>query len=250
MFYVFFKIEPDFILAGFVFFSTLFIYTWQRFAKIKSNQPFSGIRLQWMLTHSKFVEISLIFSGIATLFFLLLLQLNTLKIIIPFGMIAFLYVGKFPFKRLFNLRDIPLLKAHLVAGVWAGISVVLPAFQSTVFFTKEIWIFFSSMYCFILSLAIIFDVRDVDLDETQKLTVPQLLGKKGAVAVAVLINLISVFTLIFLRQELLLSLIFFSVLSAALFIIALNRKDDFYFSFWMDGLILFFSGLIIFATLF
>lgn len=203
-----------------------------------------------MLTHSKFVEISLIFSGIATLFFLLLLQLNTLKILIPFGMIAFLYVGKFPFKNLFNLRDIPFLKAHLVAAVWAGISVILPAFQSSIFFTKEIWIFFSAMYCYILSLAIIFDVRDINLDETEKRTFPQLLGKKGAVAVAVLFNLIAIGAMIFLQRELFFLLIFFSLLSSLLFIVALKRQDDLYFSFWMDGLILFFSCLIIFATLF
>jgi len=203
-----------------------------------------------MLHNPGSVQLILFFSGIGSLFFLLLLQLETLKILIPFGIITFLYVGKFPVKKIINLRDIPFLKAHLVAGVWTGVSIILPALQSDLVWTWMHWIFFLAIYCFVLSLAIIFDIRDIQLDEPEKRTIPQLLGKKGAVAVAIFFNLAALGILIFLDQIFIVPLLFFSIISITSFIIALRRNDDFYFSFWVDGLILIFSAVIIVTTLF
>lgn len=250
IFYLFFKIRLDFILISFIFFSTLFIYTWQRFVKIKSSHPFTGMRLDWMLQHMSWVKLILLLSGFVSTLLLLLLQLNVLKILIPFGVVAFLYVGKFPFKKLFNLRDIPFLKAHLVAGVWAGMAVLFPAFQANFTLSREVWILFGSVYFFILSLAIIFDIRDVEMDEADKKTMPQLVGKKGAAVVAIGLSVMSATCLIYLSHKLLFPMLVFAALASFLYFIATKKREDFYFSFWMDGLIILFSGIIISSILF
>ena len=233
-------------MISFVFFATCFIYNWQRFAKIKSNHAISGNRLVWMQNNPKTVYLFLILTALGSTTLLLFLKTDVLKILVPFGAVSFLYVGKFPFKNLFNLRDVPFLKAHLVAGVWAGMVTILPAFQSDLILSKEIRIFFAVIYCFILSLAIIFDIRDVELDEPEKLTVPQLIGKRAAVVSAIILNLISCALLIYLKDSLMVLLLSLFCLAAVLFILALKKKDDFYFSFWLDGLILLFSTMIFF----
>lgn len=215
-----------------------------------AKQPFTGRRVEWMLYNKNWINFILVVSAASSLFLLMLLQLDVLTILIPFGVVAFLYVGKFPFKKLVNLRDVPFVKAHLVALVWAGISVLFPAFQTNFTVSREVWILLGSIYFFILSLAIIFDIRDVEMDEADKKTIPQLIGKKGASAVASAFNLISASGLIFLRDALLLPLIGFAALTFVLYFFATKIKEDFYFSFWMDGLIILFSGIIILSTLF
>jgi len=250
IFYIIFNLPFDYTLSCFVFSTTLFIYNWQRFAKIKSDQPFTGQRLEWMQRNKVSVLFLLVFSGCSGIFLLLFLQLDILKILIPFSVVAFLYVGKFPFKKLINLRDVPLVKAHLVAGIWAGMAVLLPAFQANVELDNEIWILFSSIYFFILSLAIIFDIRDIEMDEPSKKTIPQLIGIKPASFVAMGFNLLAVGLLIYLFNELFFTLIIFSILSAFFYFFATKKRGDFYFSFWIDGLIILFTTVTILTILY
>jgi len=197
-----------------------------------------------MLRNKLTVLFLLFLSGSSGLFLLLFLQINILKLLIPFSVIAFLYVGKFPCKKLVSLRDVPFMKAHLVAVVWAGMVVLLPTFQSNIKLSFEILIIFSSIYFFILSLAIIFDIRDIELDEPNKKTMPQLVGIKGASFVAMGFNLLSAGLLIYLCNELFFTLGIFSLLASIFCFFANDKREDLYFSFWIDGLIILFSGVI------
>ena len=221
----------------FEFFATLFVYTFQRFGKLKINLAFSGPRLDWMLANLIIVKMLMLFSVCFAAFFAIAFNWETLLLIFPFGLIAGLYVGKFPFHFPFNLRDIPFIKAHLIALTWSGMSVVIPMAEYGLSYQPKYFLFFGGIYLFIFSLAIVFDARDVDLDEPSKRTVPQIVGKKGALILSC--GLIGIAFLIFYLVGNYPILPFVSMLTfVELFVInSWNKKDDLYYSFYLDGLI-------------
>lgn len=224
-------------LLLFVFFSTVFIYTFQRFGKLKINLAFSGPRLAWMLNNLTFVVLVLCVSGIGAIFLAIKLQWVSLLILSPLAVIAFLYVGKFPFNFPFNLRDIPFAKAHFIALTWAGITVVLPMTEAGLKWTNQHQIFFAAAYLFILSLAVVFDIRDLSLDEPEKKTVPQIIGATGALIVSCSLLALS-FVLFFVAGNYDILPFFALLLLNLTFVInSINKKDDLYYSFYLDGLI-------------
>ncbi len=99
-------------------------------------------------------------------------------------------------------------------------SVLFPAFQANFALSRDVWILFGGIYFFIFSLAIIFDIRDVEIDETEKRTVPQLFGKKGAAFIAIMFTIFSAVCLIYLRTELLFPFLSFVAVTSILFYIA------------------------------
>jgi 1,4-dihydroxy-2-naphthoate octaprenyltransferase len=242
-----FNWELNFFMLAFVFTSTLFTYTFQRFAKIKSLQAFSGPRMQWMTSGIVKVAVILASSGLTTLLLLFFLEKKVVLLLMPLAAIAVLYVGKFPFRDFYNLRDIPFMKAHFISIVWAGIVVGLPVLQESGTIAGEVICVALAIYLFILALAVVFDIRDADVDEPEKKTLPQVLGKKAAAAVAAALCLAAVVLIITVDNRLVIPMSFVLLCSVVLCFGALRKRGDLYFSFWIDGLILLFGLAGLFA---
>lgn len=219
----------------------MWTYTFQRFAKIKSLQAFSGPRMEWMARHITLVVFILAACGLVLCISLFFLSQQVILVMIPLAVASVLYVGKFPFRDLFNLRDVPYLKVHIISAVWAGTTVLLPVINSGVAISSRIWMISLVVYLLILALAITFDVRDLDVDEPSKKTVPQLVGKHGALALAALINISAIALTVRLSNELLVPMLIFMLCATAMIFFARRRPDDFYYSFWLDGLIILFG---------
>lgn len=99
-------------------------------------------------------------------------------------------------------------------------------------------------FFFILAITIPFDIRDVDLDEADKRTIPQLVGIPIAKMIASLFALISFVLWIYLYPT-----FWPPAVGSALFTLGLimaSKKDrpDQYYSFFVDGLLLLQCGLI------
>lgn len=88
-----------------------------------------------------------------------------------------------------GLRRIPFLKAFIIAFVWASATVILPGTserEGTPFTSVDVWWFMSIWFGFILSIAIVFDIRDLPYDPPSLRTFPQVFGQRRAKAIAIL----------------------------------------------------------------
>src|SRR5690606_33529009 len=88
-------------------------------------------------------------------------------------------------KKWFRLRDIPAIKAVLIAITVSYLTSVLPMLLSESY-SNKILIHFAERFFFILAITIPFDIRDQKFDSHSFLkTLPLLIGEKKAKLVSV-----------------------------------------------------------------
>jgi hypothetical protein len=91
------------------------------------------------------------------------------------GIISFFYVLHVPGLKGKNLRDIPGIKIYIIALVWVLITVIVPYLIDTNLNFQKTLILFGAEVLFMISITIPFDIRDINLDEKSKKTIPQLI---------------------------------------------------------------------------
>lgn len=206
--------------------------------KLKTGQNLTGERKNWMHRNMGFSWGVTIISALVSLVCLLLLNIEVVWILVPAGVIAFLYVGRLISVKQLGLRDIPHLKVYLVAFVWSILSGVLPALNDGVSFSSPVWIFTAAVFLVILALSIVFDLRDVDLDEKSTRTIPQLVGERGARVLAAFILLAGCFLWSLIGADLVFPAAVTGISGVILLGVYQPSRSDFYYSFLMDGVIL------------
>lgn len=231
-------LKPDPIVLTFTFFSTLFIYNFQRLVKLKMSTAFSGQRLIWMQTNLLVSKIMTAFGLISSLILIFLLDLHTFFVLIPAGVIALFYSGNFILKSSGGLRDLPFLKAYFVSLSWASVTVFLPALHHHFENTNAIIVTGTAVFLFVFSMAIVFDLRDLNVDEKTKRTVPQLFGSTATLVLSLICLVFSMlFPLLINHKVLAISII--TILIGTILISRLTKeKPDLFYSFWLDGLLL------------
>jgi hypothetical protein len=173
-------------VLGFVFSSTLFTYNFQRLLKIHVKINLSGDRVEWIKNHQKFIYCITVFSLIFTIYFSWIFLTSVWVLFFISGGLSFFYVWKVPFLKGKNLRDLPGIKIYLIAFVWVLICVLMPNVIENDFHEVDSILTISiAIFAFIVSITIPFDVRDVNLDELSKKTIPQLLGVNSAVYLSI-----------------------------------------------------------------
>lgn len=235
--------EPDWIVCAFVFAATLFIYNFQRIVKLRTATAFSGDRLIWMKRNLLLSNLFAIAGLLSSLFLFFLLETPTVFLLIPIGIVALFYVGKFLLKNVGGFRDIPFLKVYFVSISWVSVSVILPLLNSHEDLTETVWMTGGSVFLLVFSIAIIFDLRDANLDEKTKRTLPQLVGKKWTILIAIIALFFSMIFPVLIDISNWIIALPVIVLGTILIVNASEEKSDFYFSFYLDG-ILILPGLI------
>jgi len=243
-FYIITNEPPSINVLGFVFSSTLFTYNFQRLLKIHLKINLSGDRVEWILTHKLLVYILTFIALIATLYFTFLFIESVWELFIISGVISFFYVWKIPFLKGYNLRDVPGIKIYLIAVVWVLVCVLMPTILSDLIEVNwSTFLIALALFTFIVSITIPFDIRDIDLDEKSKKTIPQLIGVKWAVYLSIGLMIFS--------QILLQYLISFNAgiwifIPIAIFILFQSKKTqpELFFSGLVDGLLIVQLGLL------
>ena len=138
-----------------------------------------------------------------------------------------------------SLRDIPFIKIILIALSWAAVTVLIPAYLNQVFLVNAVWVLFILNFTYIFALVIPFDIRDLDFDEPDKKTIPQLLGIKTAKYTAIILLIICGVLSFGLLKEAIFLLPVYTVSAATLFQVNVKR-NEFFYAFGIDGLILLF----------
>ena len=236
-YYLLNDLNADYKVVSFLFFSTLLTYTYQRYEKISKKDRFHGPRINWMINHLSLVKLIMIIGIVGSLTFAFYLEILSILILIISGLISFLYAFKFNLsQKKTNLRDIPGIKIYLISLVWAISCTLVPFIESGVS-NQYIWLTTIGFFLYILGITIPFDIRDIELDDHSKKTIPQIFGINTAKSIAAFVLIGSYFFLSypnFFDYKLLAGI----SLSIILVLFAKKEHGELYFSFLVDGLLI------------
>ncbi|RSK42858.1 UbiA prenyltransferase family protein [Hymenobacter perfusus] len=181
--FLFWRVHIPLRLGGLIFAATLFLYNLDSVLPYKHGQlPGLSGRKQWIRGHRRQLVVLTLLAGTAAaaLFLTDTHLLPLTPFLLHLGLISGLY--SLPLLKRHGrwraLRDLPLLKVFLIAYVWAGVTVWIPAlYLGRELTTPVVGILFLRRFLFILALAFVFDIRDYSKDKaTGTRTFPGLFG--------------------------------------------------------------------------
>ena len=224
-----------------VFAATLLTYNLDAALPFKHGQPpgTSG-RKGWQQRH-RGAMLALAAGAAAAGAYLLLTDgwLHFLPVLLPLAALAIGYSWPvLPWRgRTHAIREVPLLKVFLIAGVWAAVTVALPALALHQPLATA-WGLLAQRFCLVTGLAIVFDIRDYSRDRLVHLrTFPVVLGVAGAKAVALVF--LAVATGLGLgRGAAPLAVLLPTGLAAAVVLAAQETRSDYFFALITDGVLL------------
>ncbi len=232
-------------LAAFVFCATLLLYALHRIVGILRLKNFLALeRYRVIARFRRHIIVYAVVAGLASCYYFFLLPWS---IKIMMGVPTLLSLGYvLPlFGRQRRLRDFDQIKIFLVAGVWAGVTVVLPAALAEQLWQPTTWLMALERALFIFAITLPFDIRDLEVDaHSQVGTLPARLGLKrslrlawwslaAAIGLAVLIYSMGLYS-----AKVLLAIIITYALTAILIAYAHPKRHDYYYSGLMDGTML------------
>lgn len=224
----------------FVFFSTLFLYNFQRVllssVYVRSS---ASARHKWILERKKMLIVFCILSAVGIAVCLAFIGLRLLQLMIPLGLVSVLY-----FLPGIHLRKVPAVKALMVALVWSIVTVYAPVLLFGNIEISATLIYLIAERCFfVLALCILFNVRDITHDRLSEVrTIPSLYGiragKNSALACLLIAGL---FSFLLYQLEVYPLNDFFAVLlsfmvSAALILKCQENSGEYFYLFGIDGL--------------
>lgn len=221
-------------------------YGVMRLARVAGPEGKEYANLLWYRSNKMLMNILVGLCGIAAFLLLWPLWPKIWRMMVPAVVLTFFYVTPFTSSKGvgIGLRMVPFLKAVLIAGLWAIVAVAIPLHLDPVGFTDRTVIGLTCMRVpLILSLAILFDVRDQASDDPALRTVPIVFGTRAAKGIALFFLLCSAtFEVIFLRGlgyvtaswVILIGYFFGAVLAVR----AKPQRDAFYYAILVDGVMI------------
>ena len=228
-------INPSLILL--VFFATLLSYNLQRIVRHTSGNAINSIRHQWVYKQIKLLFVLVVISScISGYLFFKLFSFYELLYFSPLIVIALFYAVNL-FRK--SLRDIPFIKIILIASSWAAVTVLIPAYINQELSAYGTWAIFTLNFIYIFALVIPFDIRDLQFDEPEKNTIPQLIGLKASKYTGItLLILCGILSCTFFIEAVYSIPIYF--LSIFLMHQVNDKRKELFYAFGVDGLILLF----------
>ena len=228
-------------VVALVFAATLLVYNLDAVLPFKHRQPAAGSgRKAWQQQHRRALAA---LAGAAALaagyLFLADGWWRYLPGLLPLTALALVY--SWPLVRWNGrrraLREVPLLKGFLIAGVWSAITVGLPALALHRPLAEALGLL-AQRFGLVLALTIVFDIRDLSRDRAAGTrTFPAVLGVAGAKAVALAL-LAAAMTLGYERGVPPLGLGLTALAAAAVILLAEERRSDYFFALLADGVLL------------
>jgi 4-hydroxybenzoate polyprenyltransferase len=218
-----------------VFFATLFAYNYQRLVRINLLFPPLSERQQWIKQHQKILRLTTLIAFAACVYLLLTtFRFSEIWILLPAFALVILY-ATFLITSQKGLRDLPFIKLFIISAVWVYITVVFPILKTQ---PEEfsLWIILEKL-CFIMALAIPFDIRDVQYDKHTK-TLPTLIGITSAKMIALSLLLTSyALQWMFVNTINPIALAAFYAFTALLILNANIHRKELFFSGLLDGVL-------------
>ena len=220
-----------------VFFAASLSYNLQRVVRHRSSKTINSSRHRWVYHQKKFLySLIIISSCISGYLFFSLFTFYELLYFSPLIAIALLYAVKVFGK---SLRDIPFIKIILIALSWAAVTVLIPAYINQESPANDAWILFILNFIYIFALVIPFDIRDLDFDEPEKKTIPQLIGMRAAKYTAIALLIIcGLLSFVLLKEAVFLIPVY--IVSIVVLFRVNDKRKEFFYACGIDGLILLF----------
>jgi 4-hydroxybenzoate polyprenyltransferase len=220
-----------------VFTATLLVYNLDAVLPFKHRQPAgTSQRKAWQQRHRRLLALLAGMAALGMAYFVLADGWwRYLPALLPLAALALLY--SWPFGRWGALREVPLLKVFLIAGVWSAITVGLPTLAEHRPLPEAVPLL-AQRFCLVLALAIVFDIRDLSRDRVAGTrTFPVVLGLAGAKAVS-LAFLAGAMVLGAERGVPPLGLLLTCLSAASAILLADEKRGDYFFAFFADGVLL------------
>ena len=135
----------------------------------------------------------------------------------------------------FGFRTIPSFKLILIALIWSWVCVITP---QLLFFSTVDFSFSFIVFSFILAISIPFDVRDLKHDSENLKTLPQIVGSKVSILIA-LSTLTFLIIYSYFKLEAV-GLCYFFTLAAIAILPCYEPKNEYYYLFLIDGFLVLF----------
>ncbi|MBT0607472.1 hypothetical protein [Aequorivita echinoideorum] len=229
-----FGFRMDLTLFAFIFFGTISGYNFVKYAKV------AGLHHRTLTNSLKTIQVFSFVCFLAFCFFGLKLPLKILAFIAAFGLLTFFYAV--PSLKRKNLRSLSRLKIFIVAVVWAGVTVIVPAISKTGSFHSDIWLTFFQRILIVIVLTLPFEIRDVRYDALSLKTFPQQIGIGKTKYLGIIFLGISLLLETFKENfsfEYFTALLIFCVILAAVLAISKTEQHKYFSSFWVEGLPIF-----------
>jgi len=229
-----------------VFFATLFIYNFQRVPRLNEVTDQYSDRHIWLKKNKStlYLLISIgLLGSIITYFEFLTIQ-NDFVFLIILGFVGVLYALKTVKGR--ALRDFPYIKIHLIALTWLLVIAVWPLIREERSVFNHFELLFS-LYFILIGITIPFDIRDLSYDDSDKKTLPQLIGVRLSKILALIFLTLGFVLLAFYNNNFLLKPFFhISFLGFFYLILKTSReRKEMFFSGLIDGWIITLGALLL-----
>jgi 4-hydroxybenzoate polyprenyltransferase len=232
---LYFELQHHKALGFFIFFGTISGYNYIKYAGIAKWHHRS------LTDGLKVIQLFSGFCFLATVYFASFLSVEILVAFSPFLLLTLLYEIPFLRKKKINLRNVGALKIVLISLVWAGITVLLPLMAAGNSLETSVLLFFLQRFLWIVVLIIPFDIRDIQFDEANLKTIPQILGIKNAKKLGFVLLLITFVLEFSLWSDPLFKNVFLGVTFLLLFLLMRTKttQSKYYSSFWIEAVPIF-----------
>lgn len=226
----------------FVFSGSLFLYALHRIVGLEKAKPFQEAgRYQVIATFKHHIKLYAALSILVSAYFFFLLPFHLqLSLFLP-ALLSLAYVipvlkGK---KR---LRDIHFVKVFLIAIVWTWLTVILPALELGLEQQLCTLLMCLERVCFVFAITIPFDIRDLEIDQFNKVkTIPSRYGIKKSKAIALFLlamalcfAYLNLYTLGISASQFLAYLLSSSI-AAFLIVKSTGNRHDYFYTGLLDG---------------
>ena len=233
--------DCDQVYLGFVFLSTMLVYSTHRIIGIRKLAEVSDQGRFQIISQYRHHLIIYIFLSLAGLLWLApKIPTSTLLYLVPLGIISVLYT--LPLLGGVRLRDFHYIKILLIACVWSGLALHPILLQQGLSFSSLL--IFLEKVCFMIAITIPFDIRDVNIDGGLK-TIPKMIGVEKAYRMSFLLLAIGglcLLLLIFIEEGFAnfgvgwwISIGLAYLITVAVLKISKNKTSDYYYSGLIDG---------------
>ena len=232
-------------ISQFVFLATIFAYNFQRLVRFKKGHQHSC--KDWLKHNRKLIYLLVFISATLSTYLFFDFKLTTQTAILLVGVLSVFYP--------FGLRKIPFLKIFIISFVWAFSTMMLLVLENNIQISQSIIWQLISLFLFVFAITIPFDIRDIDYDTKNVVTIPLFFGVRRAKIIAVFSLFLCSFISFFQHLEMslslqnLLALIMLYILSAILIVKSDKKNTKIYFSFWVESLSLFSYFLLVISEL-